>query len=318
MVRVLVLGATGYIGLELCRTLRRSSHEVYGLARTAEKAKQLAQNEVFPVIGTVEDGAYLPIVKSANIDIVVDAAGANKGSYKILEDLKQVGKERLEGRSMRGPKLGFIYTSGAWVHGSSKEPVNDLNPVGLRGDDGCRTAPAKLTSWRPELESAILDNRDILDTAVLLPALLYGGSSGNWSLWFSGLHKAAESKASSVSLSVDPNALLSLIHVDDTATSLQGCVERLPLVSHSSAYPVFDAVTSREPVKPIIEAAARALGFVGEIEFKAADNPFSEAMNTSLNLDSLRLRDLLGWQPKRNRGMLDDIKVVVEAWKAYQ
>lgn len=318
MVKVLVLGATGYIGLALSRTLRRSSHVVYGLARNEEKAKLLAQNEIIPVLGSIEKGEYLSIISTANIDIVVDAAGANMESWKVLEGLRKIGEERLTRRGGKGPKLGFIYTSGMWVHGDSKGRVNDLNPAGLEGDHGSPTAPPGIVKWRPELERAVVDAGKSLDTIVLRPALLYGGSGAIWSSWFGAIQKAAESNAEEVTLPVDADALLSLIHVDDTATALQKAVERLPLIANSSAYPVFDAATTREPVRPILEAAAKELGFKGTIKFAGPKGGFEEALNTSLRADSSRMRDLLGWKPERVTGMLDEIDIFVAAWKASQ
>ena len=51
MPRILILGATGYIGNNLCNLLVRSGqHTVYGLARTPEKAKWLARQEIIPVL----------------------------------------------------------------------------------------------------------------------------------------------------------------------------------------------------------------------------------------------------------------------------
>lgn len=115
MVKVLVLGATGYIGFPLCQSLRRDGHVVYGLARLADKARGLARHEIRTIIGTVEGGEYLDIVREANIDVVVDASSANRGSYHVLEGLKAVSQERLEARGRHGPKLGFIYLGGTWV-----------------------------------------------------------------------------------------------------------------------------------------------------------------------------------------------------------
>lgn len=73
--------------------LRSGLYTVYGLARSLAKATELAAKEIIPVKGDVEDSTvHLSLIESANIQIVVDCAGANLGSAKILSDLKQVGK----------------------------------------------------------------------------------------------------------------------------------------------------------------------------------------------------------------------------------
>jgi nucleoside-diphosphate-sugar epimerase len=45
MVKVLVFGATGFIGFAVAQALARSGHETYGLYRKFEKTKELAKNE---------------------------------------------------------------------------------------------------------------------------------------------------------------------------------------------------------------------------------------------------------------------------------
>jgi nucleoside-diphosphate-sugar epimerase len=45
MVKVLVIGATGFIGFSISQALARSGHETFGLYRKVEKTKELARNE---------------------------------------------------------------------------------------------------------------------------------------------------------------------------------------------------------------------------------------------------------------------------------
>lgn len=45
MVKVLLFGSTGIIGREVARALTRNGHEVFGLTRSAEKAKELQKEE---------------------------------------------------------------------------------------------------------------------------------------------------------------------------------------------------------------------------------------------------------------------------------
>lgn len=313
MVRVLVLGATGYIGIATCLTLHRHSHIVYGLARSASKAKDLAANEIIPVMGTVEDGDYLQTISSANIDVVVDCAGANDGSWKVLEDLKKIGADRLARRRGAGPKLGFVYTSGTWVHGKTSDRLNDLNPAGMEGDLGCPVQPPALVAWRPKLENAILEARSVLDVAVMRPACVYGRASTIWTLWFDPIYQAVKENNSTVSLQCDADAIVSLVHIDDVASALVAATEQISTVS---AYPVFDIVTSRESLGLILRAVARSMGYGKELEFVEPTDAFPKAMSTGARLDSTRLRDLFGWHSKRIFGMLDEIEIVTAAWKA--
>ena len=64
MSKVLVIGATGYIGRAVALSLLRSGYyTVYGLARNSEKAALLTSLEIIPVIGDVSNSAeYLSLI----------------------------------------------------------------------------------------------------------------------------------------------------------------------------------------------------------------------------------------------------------------
>ncbi|KAK4498970.1 hypothetical protein PRZ48_009481 [Zasmidium cellare] len=315
VVRILILGATGYIGLATSLALRRNSHIVYGLARTPAKAQDLAKNEIIPIIGTVEDGAYLKAIDEHNIDVVIDTAAVYDASWKVLEGVKKAGEERLKKRGKGSPKLGFVYTPGTWVHGTSSARLNDLNPADRFGVDTASPAPPPdLVAWRPKLENAVLEARDVLDVVVLRPACLYGRGSFIWSAWFGELLKAAEGKKETVVLECDANSTLSLVHVDEVASALTVTAEKISALG--SVYPVFDIVSSRESARLILQGGAKSMGFEGTVEFVKPKDPFAVAMSTSARLDSPRARDLLGWESKRMFGMLDEVEIITAAWLA--
>ncbi|MCJ1458957.1 hypothetical protein MMC28_009334 [Mycoblastus sanguinarius] len=312
MPRVLIIGATGYIGSALAASLLRSGHyTVYGLSRSPSKARDLAISEVIPVLGSVSDSAaYLSLIKSEHINTVVDCSSANMESAKILSDLVEVGKERVrEG----GAKLGFVYTSGMWVHGSSFERVNDLDPVGT---EGAKAQPPSLVAWRPKMERDVLAARDVLDTMIVRPALVYGREHTIWTSFFAPILQAAKSGQEVVKIPLDVKSRPGLVHVDDAAFGLHCAVDKLPLLSSTGVHPVFDLVTSMEAMELIFRSMADAVGFKGRVELEAVDgNALAEAMQTSLNGDSSRAEQLLGWQPRR-RGFAAGMEVYAKAFVA--
>ncbi len=318
MPKILIIGPTGYIGQALALSLMRSGeHTVYGLARSPEKAKSLEALEIIPVKGSVSDSAnYLELIRSANIDIVVDAAAAHMESKKILDDVLRVGAERIEAAKRAGiktAKLGFIYTSGTWVHGSSTEPVNDLTPVGVAL---APTPPVKLVAWRPPLEQEVLAASDVLDVVIMRAALVYGGIGSIWTPLFLPLLEAAKARSSTVSARAESDSMPGLIHVDDVASALHAAVDKLSLISGTGVYPVFDLVTSQESMKVVLEAAAKALGFHGQVDMAGVEGDlFAEAINTSFNGSSSRAIKLLGWQPKRF-GYAQRMDLFARSWAA--
>lgn len=318
MVNVLIVGATGYIGQALCQSLIRSgNHRVFGLARTPEKANSLAKSEVIPIIGSIADNAKLVEALSAHhINVVVDVAGANKESHDLLTLLKKVSAERLKAASDAGvriPKLGFIYGSGIWVHGSSNAPINDLMPVGVLN---APNAPAELISWRPELEQAVLAASDVLDVMVIRPALVYGRSSALWSVLFGPIYDAVQEGSASASVAADPESRPGLIHVGDVASGFHAAIDRLPLISGTGVYPIFDLVTSQESMRDILTSFGQELGFNGTVDLKGCGSDvFANAMSTSSNGTGSRAKTLLGWEPKRI-GFVQSMDIYAKAWVA--
>ncbi|KAI9792554.1 MAG: hypothetical protein M1816_002074 [Peltula sp. TS41687] len=316
MPRILVLGATGFLGTSICRLLRLENNIVYGLARNAAKAASLSAAEILPVIGDIEQhpDAYLDLIRDAHIDVVIDASGANAGAFKLLEDLRRVGKERLQSG---GQRLGFLYTSGGWVHGSSWEQVGDLDPVG----EGVKTKPVRMVEWRPQLEKDILAAKDELDVVVLRPSMMYGGTSSIWALLFGSVLGAARAggETGKVQVQADEGCVTSLAHVDDVALAYVRAVEKVHVLAGTGVVPVFDLMTSWENIGVIVGEFARCVGLKGELEFVGTKGDvFAEALSTTLKSDSSRARQILGWTPKKTEGLAAGMEIYAPAFAVGQ
>ncbi|KAF9129777.1 hypothetical protein BGX30_013823, partial [Mortierella sp. GBA39] len=107
MVKVLVIGAAGYIGLRVSQQLRQANHIVYGTTRSSANESILFLNEVIPIVGPVEPESsdshsilrpsatlpWLETVKSENIDVVIDLSASKNGVKTILEPLIRLSKD---------------------------------------------------------------------------------------------------------------------------------------------------------------------------------------------------------------------------------
>jgi nucleoside-diphosphate-sugar epimerase len=319
MTKVLLLGATGYVGKRLGETLVRSGqHTVYGIARSEAKAKTLALAEVMPIIcadPVNEPKAYMNAVRDHHIDVIVDVAGAFQDTAKFLSHAKEISQERLDSYAAAGiigPKLGFIYCSGTWVHGSSDTPLTDLDVVGPTAV----TPPRALVAWRAGLEHSILSSSDVLDVAILRPALIYGNENTIWTPFILPLLQAARSGSSGpLNIPLEAGARPALIHVDDVATGFQKAIENLSLINNGSVYPVFDLITSQESMSEIFKAMASTWGYKGECKLVGCgDDLFAEAMSTTLRGSSARAKQLLGWEPTRLNGYVADMDLYAAAF----
>ncbi|KAF9919444.1 hypothetical protein FBU30_011026 [Linnemannia zychae] len=328
MVKVLIIGASGYIGLRVARQLRQRNHVVYGTTRSTVNEATLLLNEVIPIVGPVEPESpsilhaspqlpWIEAIKSENIDIVIDLAGSKNTAKAILEPLIRLSKDR---QANHQPRIGYIYGSGMWVHGSGDKVISDLNSVGTKSSD--RQPPA-LVAWRPELEREVLGSYEHLFAAVIRPPLVYGGESKVWNIYFEKIYHAIQHNADKLSLPADPEVGVSLIHVDDAAAAYVAAVEKLETISgHKNSHPVFDVTTSHESLAYILTKFAKELGykgapieFVGVPEGKNFPEIFIQAFNTRASSASTRAQTVLGWKPTKT-GFAVGINVYARSWLA--
>lgn len=326
MPHILILGATGTIGNALAQSLVRSgNHTVYGLARSSAKAKSLALQEIIPVLGSVQEpqGFQTLLDEHPEVSVVVDAAAVYGDSATLLNLIIDAAKKRLakykEVGVPAGPKLGYVYVSGMWLHGSSHNVVSDHDP--FVGTSAAKTAPMNMVSWRPEIERLVLasETKASLDTAIVRAACTYGGSSAIWTGPLSAALKAAraEPQPEKVQIQLDPLGTAALAHVDDVASGIQALIEKLPQFAGTGIYPVFDIISQVESIKAIMEGAARALGYKGMVELvgPADGDVVGDALGASVIGDSGRAKSLLGWVPTK-KGFLHGIEVYAQAWLA--
>ncbi|KAG8738920.1 hypothetical protein FRC10_006389 [Ceratobasidium sp. 414] len=320
MPRILIIGATGYIGNALALSLLRSGdHTVWGIARTKDKARSLAVQEITPILcpDPIHDGGvWHDVVHKHHIDVIVDCSMISPDVLVTVDALKKLGQERLNTAANEGAKaqkLGFLHVCGTWVHGDSKGLVSDTTPVGTAS---APTPPLAFSAARVGWEQTILETQDVLDVVIVRPGLVYGGTSWVFTSAFQPILDAIQSGATTARVPLYEDATPSLIHVDDVASGLHAVVDKLPLIAGTGVYPVFDLATSHESFKSITDGVAQALGLKGKVEYAGpGDNAFLQALTSSTNCDSARARQLLGWVPKRF-GMLHKVDVYARAWAA--
>lgn len=315
MPNILVVGGSGYIGSAVCASLNRSGdHVVYGLSRSASSSKKLAINEVIPVPSDPQ--SYLSLIASTPIDVVVDVAGVQDSP--LVQDVTKAGKDRLaayQKAGIVGPKLAFVTVSGVWIYGSTKERVNEAVPVGA--NNLSKNPPAQMIAWRPQLEQSLLGARDVLDVAIVRPALAYGRESAIWGMIFGPiLGAAASGSTDTVKISLDRGSTPAVCHVDDIGAGFHAAVDKVSVLGGAGAWPVFDLIGEVVNMEAIIEKAKDVLGFKGTIELTGAgENPFAQALSLSLNSRASRAKLLLGWEPKKT-SFYGDLDVYVKAFAA--
>ncbi|EAW14099.1 NAD-dependent epimerase/dehydratase family protein [Aspergillus clavatus NRRL 1] len=319
MPNVLILGGSGYLGFSIAKSLLRSgNHTVWGTARSPEKARLLLQNEVHPIEDDITDPVQLAtLITQHSIDVVVDSTSAFEQAGQILQgvlDAATARRDTLKKENIVGPKLGYVYCSGLWVHGSPSSRVSDLSPVGSAQSKG---KPATPVAWRPAHEQAILASRDVLDVAIMRPGTMYGRTSWVMDTWWGCLLAAKKSGSEeTIQVPADFTARTGMVHVDDAAAAFHAAIDRLD--SRLGAWPVFDLVTETIGIQEIMEAAKETLGIKARLEYTGTHgNPFLEALSLVSRSDASRARTVLGWEPRRREFILN-LPVYLKAWEASQ
>ncbi|MBX6385176.1 MAG: NAD(P)H-binding protein [Microbispora sp.] len=150
-IKVLVLGATGYIGSVLVERLVEKGHEVVALVRP--KARDAALS-VEVRHGDLYEPETLAKAVTPDIDVVVHAAtptGDEAVDVAAVEALAEAGAR-------------LVYTSGVWVLGATTTPADEDTPV----------KPIAVSGYRPRLEKLVREAGGV----VVRPGVVYGRGSG--------------------------------------------------------------------------------------------------------------------------------------------
>ncbi len=296
--KVFITGASGCLGSSAAAAFRRAGHQVWGLVRSAEKARVLAREEVHPVLGDLEKPETFVSVAEACSVLVHTAAVYGPDAFafdrRVIETLLQT--------SRGGPRpKTLLYTSGTWVYGRTGDRLVD--------ETSRLSAPAHVAE-RPKSEEIIL-NASGVRGLVLRPGCVYGRQGSLTALWFEGALKNA------LRIIGDGSARWALVHLDDLGDAYVRAAES------GLSGEIFNITDrSRSTVRDMARAVARVTGFSGQI----ASVPLSEATTLGTlaeclaldqHVDARKAVRRLGWEP-RHGGFVDEVAECYEAWKAWQ
>jgi len=285
MSRVLVLAASGFIGKVTAQAFVRRGWTVYGLTRSADKAKQLSQIEVTPIVGKAEDVAsWLPVAEASDVVIEAIADYQNPATAGIVA-------KALTELLHRKPNITVIYTSGTWVYGSSAALV----------DEHAATSPIGLVSWRPAVEDLYVKAGGV----VLRPGLVYGYGGSLTSVWFKQVKEGT--------IKLAAGQLSSLIHAEDLA-ELYVQIALHPIVSKGQ---IFNGVSYVENTTSVFENAKKLINPALHIEFvHFTAGTLDEGLALSQVISNRKAKSLLGWQPSRPE-LAAGIIEYYHAWAAH-
>ncbi len=285
--RVLVLGATGYIGTAVVEHLAARGHDVVAVLRPGARGRRLPDvREVRP--GDLTVPSSLSAAVTPDIDAVVDASTPS-GSAAV----DAAATAALLG-PLRGTGRAFLYTSGVWVLGATGPAA---------ADEDTPTAPIAIVQDRPSIERQVLTAAaDGVRSVVLRPGIVHGRGGGIPALLVEQARRQGRGRY------VGGPVRWPMVHLDDLADLYVAALER------ADAGTLLHAVAEEAvPVVELAAAAARAAGVPGGVEaWPLADARaalgalFADALALDQACSGSRARGQLGWQPRRP-GAVEDL-----------
>lgn len=285
--KILVIGATGYIGGSVAKTLVAEGYEVSGLTRDSDKMEALSKMGIKPVLGTLEDKHTL-VKTIQSSDAVINAADSDHraGVETIIEALRGTGKT-------------FIHTSGSSVIGD--DALGEYESPNIYSDDTPFT-PIEIRKNRADLNNfvRIAGIKDGIRTMIITPPMIYGEGLGltTESDQLPKLIRQSVQRKAGVYLGKGLNHW-SNVHIQDLVNLYVLVLEKGP----SGA--MFFAENGEESLLTIAGAISHALGFSGKTVSWPAAQAIAElgdwarfALGSNSRIRAIHARRLLGWEPK--------------------
>lgn len=302
MARVLILGATGYVGAAVARALKAAGHDVHGLARSAANLVSLRAAGVAPVQADADDLDAL--AKAAlGFDAVIMAAKLQFGAEAEMM--------RALIAAYRGSERTLIFTSGTGVVSAPARDGAWDDHVFAEDDPFPFPALGVRRNRLPTEEMVRSAAADGLRTMVIRAPMVWGlGGSDHVPQFFDCARRFGEVAYVGLGLNVCSN-----VHVDDLAELFGLVLERgTPRALYHAVAGEVNFRTIAEAVGEVAGCPARSRTYAELSEMMGRDwVNMGLAMNSRTR--AARSRAELGWRPRR-LDLIDDIRngSYREAW----
>lgn len=176
--RILVTGATGFLGTHVVRRLKRLDANVVAIERTSGKGDHLLRLGVEVVPGDITDSSRMVELIDSLVDYVLHVAAALSGvPRKVFEAVNVQATENLARLSAEANVHRFIYISSIAVYGDfGDRDVDETYPLTEYGD------PYGDSKIRSEKRlSQVVDSLS-LSAVTVRPGFIYGPESPAWAI----------------------------------------------------------------------------------------------------------------------------------------
>jgi nucleoside-diphosphate-sugar epimerase len=307
--KILVTGATGYIGGAAARALRAAGHEVSGLARSESSAAKLVQAGLTPVMGDFADAVSLAgAVRAADVIVSTASIGSLSGDADTFRQDRDAVRAMLAALDGGGKTL--IFTSGSAVVGTFAggeasgvvydEDVQLPLPESVFAPASAEVNPMFVKGFGRAMAARIETEKDVAGASgirgvVMRPGLVYGNGGG-----YDLPQLIALARKNGVAPQFGSGGTLhGYVHIDELADLFRLAVERAP--GGAVLHGVVDEVSQRDLAAAIgrmIGAGDKTASFSLEQMFASLGSAgVSLSLNKRLSAD--KTRRLTGWSPSR-------------------
>jgi nucleoside-diphosphate-sugar epimerase len=243
--RILITGATGYIGGSVAAKLVASGHKLLGLTRSQKSAPLLKERGIDPVVGTLDDAEILTEAARAADAVIHTASADHPGSVvTLVTALERSGKLLIH---TTGSAIVADHADGEYASTFALTEDDHFDPVPYRR--------ARVDVNRYVRQAAIEKG---IRSVVICPSMIYGEGRG--------LHTDSEQIPKLIALSGQVGAGVyfgqglnrySNVHIDDLVDLYLLVMEKAP----GGAF--YFAENGRSSFKELAELISVSLGFGG-------------------------------------------------------
>ncbi|KAK9900076.1 NAD(P)-binding protein [Cystobasidium minutum MCA 4210] len=279
--KVLVFGASGYIGHEVALAFVRAGHDVFGATRALYDYKKLEYEEITPLIcDFLSPSEYRHLIPQ--MDAVVDVSGG-EDEEELGPTIFQATMEESNKARANGPPLSYIYCSGSWVHGGSiAEALSDRSPI---------TKPVPISDWRAAFEDKVTSSiSKSLTVNIIRPGMVYGGTSSviDYLLF-------ASAKQGQIEWYGQEDTVMPTVHDQDLGEAFRLTAEKAYIVPGIT----FDICNPHSEPLSVILARLKTVSHAKSIALKQPETALEEALACSATLKPQLAKSLLGWEAKK-------------------
>lgn len=300
--KILVTGATGFVGAPLIRYLSTQGHQVIGAVRLQSNVLDDAFSVVeFKAMGDIHSSLdWMPCL--AGVDAVVHLA--NRAHVMHESDTKPLALYRLvntEGTLQLARQAAdagvrrFIFISSVKVSGESTLPGQRFSPVG----ESIPTDPYALSKYEAEQGLKELSLKTGMEVVVIRPPLIYGpGVKANFFKMMQWVEKGIPLPLGSIANQRN------LLGIDNLLDFIGVCLTHPKAVGQTFLISDDHDVSTTELLKEIASAMHRTARLLPIPQFILENvlillgrGRISDRLCASLQLDITLAKTLLSWKP---------------------